>query len=98
MQLRKSYPEYYMSKNKIELPKGFDVDKLMQKLAEVHQSEQINTIDCVKIDFKTNWVHMRKSNTEPIVRIYTEAQTQTEADTLAQKFKNELQSIAQTLA
>lgn len=97
LQLRKTYPNYYMSKNKIELPKGFNVDQLMEIVAHKNQTEQINTIDGVKIDFDTMWVHMRKSNTEPIIRIYTEAKTQTEADDLALKYKTALQNLAQNL-
>jgi phosphomannomutase len=74
LQLRKTYPDYYMSKNKIELTDGFDVDGLLEKFAQKHQNESVNTIDGVKIDFATEWVHLRKSNTEPIIRIYTESQ------------------------
>lgn len=97
LQLRNSYPSYFMSKNKIELAKGFDVDKLLEKFAAKYQNEHINTLDGVKIDFETKWVHMRKSNTEPIIRIYTEAKTPSEADELAQQFKNELNELAQNL-
>ncbi len=93
-ELRGSYPQYYMSKNKIELTPQIDVDGILATLTETYKSENISTIDGVKIDFPTKWVHLRKSNTEPIIRIYTEAPTQEEADTLAIRFVNELKTIA----
>lgn len=93
-ELRASYPQYYMSKNKIELTPQIDVDAIMEKIAEKYKSEDITTIDGVKIDFPTEWVHLRKSNTEPIIRIYTEASTQTEADVLAERFVKELKELA----
>ena len=93
-ELRASYPQYYMSKNKIELTPQIDVDVILATLTETYKSENISTIDGVKIDFPTEWVHLRKSNTEPIIRIYTEAPTQVEADALAIRFVNELKIIA----
>lgn len=93
-ELRASYPQYYMSKNKIELTPQIDVDGILATLTETYKSENIFTIDGVKIDFPTEWVHLRKSNTEPIIRIYTEAPTQVEADALAVRFVNELKAIA----
>ena len=93
-ELRASYPQYFMSKNKIELTPQIDVDSVMKTIAEKYQSEDISTIDGVKIDFSTEWVHLRKSNTEPIIRIYTEAPTQSEADALAERFVSELKQIA----
>jgi phosphomannomutase len=93
-ELRASYPQYYMSKNKIELTPQIDVDAVMQKIATKYKSEDITTIDGVKIDFPTEWVHLRKSNTEPIIRIYTEAPTQAEADVLAVRFVKELKELA----
>lgn len=93
-ELRASYPQYYMSKNKIELTPQIDVDGILATLTETYKSENISTIDGVKIDFPTEWVHLRKSNTEPIIRIYTEAPTQEEADSLAIRFVNELKAIA----
>ncbi|MCH5330059.1 MAG: phosphoglucosamine mutase [Alistipes sp.] len=92
-QLRATYPAYYASKNKIELTPAIDVDKLLVTIKERYASEQVNDIDGVKIDFPDNWVHLRKSNTEPIIRIYTEAHTPEEADELARKFINEIKSI-----
>lgn len=92
--LRASYPQYYMSKNKIELTPQIDVDSVLQNMTEKYASENISTIDGVKIDFSTQWVHLRKSNTEPIIRIYTEAPTQNDADVLAERFVSELKAIA----
>lgn len=93
-ELRASYPQYFMSKNKIELTPQIDVDAVLKAMTEKYASENISTIDGVKIDFPTEWVHLRKSNTEPIIRIYTEAPTQNEADVLAERFVNELKQIA----
>jgi phosphomannomutase len=93
-ELRASYPQYYMSKNKIELTPQIDVDAILEALTTTYKNEQISTIDGVKIDFATEWVHLRKSNTEPIIRIYTEAPTQNEADVLAERFVKELKVIA----
>lgn len=92
--LRASYPQYFMSKNKIELTPQIDVDSVLQKIATTYQSENVSTIDGVKIDFASEWVHLRKSNTEPIIRIYTEASTQAAADVLAERFVAELKTIA----
>lgn len=93
-ELRSSYPQYFMSKNKIELTPQIDVDGVMATIAKQYAAENISTIDGVKIDFPTEWVHLRKSNTEPIIRIYTEAPTQVEADALAVRFVNELKTVA----
>ena len=92
--LRKEYAEYYMSKNKIELTPELDVDDILKKVAENHSEEEISSIDGIKIDFPENWVHLRKSNTEPIIRIYTEAKTQEEANLLAEKMISEIKEIA----
>ena len=91
-ELRAGYPEYYMAKNKASLSDGSDVDALLQKMAEKYTGEEITTIDGVKIDFENEWVHLRKSNTEPIVRVYAEAKSQDKADALAQQFSRELES------
>ena len=89
-ELRAGYPNFYMSKNKVQLAEGQNPDHLLEKLlAQMQQSDaRITTIDGVKLDFdaEKSWVHIRKSNTEPIIRIYTEAPTAEKADTLAQKF------------
>jgi phosphomannomutase len=93
-ELRASYPQYYMSKNKIELTPQIDVDAILVAMTDKYKSENISTIDGVKIDFPTEWVHLRKSNTEPIIRIYTEAPTQEEADTLALRIIDEIKVVA----
>ena len=93
-ELRASYPQYYMSKNKIELTPQIDVDAILTAMTEKYKNENITTIDGVKIDFATNWVHLRKSNTEPIIRIYTEAPTQAEADALALRIIDEIKAVA----
>lgn len=92
--LRQTYTSYFMAKEKIELTPDLDVDSLLNKIQEKYKEEDIKTIDGVKIDFETNWVHLRKSNTEPIVRIYTEAKSQDEADALAQRFIAELEELS----
>ncbi|WP_299781732.1 phosphoglucosamine mutase [uncultured Formosa sp.] len=92
--LKASYPQYYMSKKKIALTPELDVDGILKAMEAQYASEQITTIDGVKIDFPTNWVHLRKSNTEPIIRVYTEAGSQTEADALADRFIAEISKIA----
>ena len=93
-ELRASYPEYFMSKNKIELTPQIDVDAILVAMADKYKDEEINTIDGVKIDFAENWVHLRKSNTEPIIRIYTEAATQEKADALALRIIDEIKAVA----
>lgn len=93
--LRASYPQYFMSKNKIELTPDIDVDAILDAMQKKYASEKITTIDGVKIDLADSWVHLRKSNTEPIIRIYTEAPTQQQADELAQKIMEEIKSIVQ---
>lgn len=92
-QLRESYPPYFMSKNKIELTPEVNVDLILEKMAEKYATEDVNTIDGVKIDFAEEWAHLRKSNTEPIIRIYTEASTQAKADALAQRIMDDIRSL-----
>lgn len=91
--LRATYPAYYASKNKIELTPAIDVDKVLLEMKSRYASENVNDIDGVKIDFAQSWVHLRKSNTEPIIRIYTEAKSAAEADELAQRFIREISEI-----
>lgn len=91
--LRESYPSYFMSKNKIQLTPQIDVDKILATMAAKYQHENVNTIDGVKIDFAKEWVHLRKSNTEPIIRIYTESSSQDDADALAVRFIDEIKEI-----
>ena len=91
--LRATYPSYYASKNKIELTPAIDVDKVLREVKGRYAGENVNDIDGVKIDFAENWVHLRKSNTEPIIRVYTEAKSMDEADALAQRFIAEIKEI-----
>ncbi|WP_424493715.1 phosphoglucosamine mutase [Salinimicrobium sp. GXAS 041] len=93
-ELRKTYPSYFMSKNKIELTPGLDVDNILKEVEEKYSKEEVSTVDGVKIDFEEHWVHLRKSNTEPIIRIYTEAKSQQEADDVAQSMIKEIKQIA----
>ena len=92
-ELRKSYPAYFASKNKIELTPEIDVDKILATIKSRYSNERVNDIDGVKIDFAENWVHLRKSNTEPIIRVYTEAKSMDEADALAKRFISEIEQI-----
>ena len=92
-ELRKKYPAYFASKNKIELTPAIDVDKVLATVKERYAHERVNDIDGVKIDFAEHWVHLRKSNTEPIIRIYVEAKSQEFADEVAQQFIAEIQAI-----
>lgn len=91
--LRKEYPAYFMSKNKIQLTPEIDVDNILKKMEEKYSKEEISTVDGVKIDFPENWVHLRKSNTEPIIRIYTEAKSQEKADQLAEDMIKEIKAV-----
>ena len=92
-ELRDSYPSYFMSKNKIQLTPEIDVDQILETMASNYKNEDVKTIDGVKIDFPEEWIHLRKSNTEPIIRIYTEAKTQQSADNLASRFINEIKEL-----
>ena len=92
-QLRATYPAYYASKNKIELTPAIDVDKVLREIKERYADENVNDTDGVKIDFPENWVHLRKSNTEPIIRVYTEAKSMAAAEALAQRFIGEIKEI-----
>lgn len=92
-ELRATYPSYFMGKMKIELTPDIDVDSLLTKVEKEYQTEDISTIDGVKIDFENNWVHLRKSNTEPIIRIYTEAFSQEEADNLGDQMIEKIRSL-----
>lgn len=92
--LKATYPSYFMSKKKIQLTPQLDVDAILSEIKDKYSNEKLTTIDGVKIDFPENWVHLRKSNTEPIIRIYTEAASQQEADELANRFIAEIEAIA----
>ena len=84
-ELRQEYPNYFIAKNRIDLTPSTDVDAILEKVKEMYSNEQVNDIDGVKIDFADKWVHLRKSNTEPIIRVYSEAATMEEADALGKK-------------
>jgi phosphoglucosamine mutase len=92
-QLRESYPAYFMSKNKIQLTEHINPDHILNEMEKKYAGEQITTIDGLKIDFPESWIHLRKSNTEPIIRIYTEAKSQKEADELATRFIEEIKAL-----
>jgi phosphomannomutase len=94
-ELRKTYPAYFISKNKIDLTPQINVDEVLEKIKQKYASEKINTIDGVKIDFENEkeWVHLRKSNTEPIIRIYAESQNEAKANQLAQRIINDIKNI-----
>lgn len=81
-ELRATYPSYSIAKNRIDLTPTIDIDAILEKIKEMYKNEQVNDIDGVKIDFPDKWVHLRKSNTEPIIRVYSEAPTMEEADAL----------------
>jgi phosphomannomutase len=94
-ELRKSYPNYFISKNKIELTPQINVDEVLEKIKSKYMHEKINTADGVKIDFEKEkeWVHLRKSNTEPIIRIYAESQNEKKADELAKRIIKDIQEV-----
>ncbi|MEQ3655927.1 MAG: phosphoglucosamine mutase [Dokdonia sp.] len=93
-ELRASYPSYFMSKQKIALTPSLDVDQLLEKITQKYSDEDLSTIDGVKIDFEHHWVHLRKSNTEPIIRIYTEASSQAAADRVANQMIATIKEVA----
>lgn len=92
-QLRNSYPDYFMSKNKIELTAGFDLKKIFDHIKKKYKSHQINTEDGLKIEFENDWVHLRTSNTEPIIRIYSESNSETVAANIANKLIKDIQEV-----
>ena len=89
-QLRKSYPDYYISKRKILMDENIDFDKLINSISKKYSNEMISNIDGLKIDFKNSWVQLRKSNTEPIIRVYAEAKSKAKAEELSEKFIEEI--------
>ena len=91
--LRATYPNYFMSKNKIELTKEINVGKILEDIEQKYKKEQVNTIDGVKIDFEDQWVHLRRSNTEPIIRIYAEADSETKVASLTNKIIKDIKEI-----
>lgn len=92
-QLRATFPSYHISKNKIELTPDIDVDTILAAIEERYKNQPINTIDGVKVEFDKEWVHLRKSNTEPIIRIYSESDSESKADHLAQKMISDIKEI-----
>lgn len=92
-ELKAGYPQYAIAKNKIQLTPDIDVDAILAKVKEIYANERVTDIDGVKIDFAEGWVHLRKSNTEPIIRIYSEAHTMAEADALGDKIKQVIASM-----
>ena len=84
--MRAALPNYFIAKNRIDLTPQTDVDAILERVKELYRDEQVNDIDGVKIDFEDKWVHLRKSNTEPIIRIYSEAATMEAADELGKEF------------
>lgn len=91
--LRASYPDYFISKNKIELTPEIDVDKILLAIKDKYKKQPVNDIDGIKIEFDREWVHLRRSNTEPIIRIYAESQSQTTAENLAEKIISDIKDI-----
>ncbi len=92
-ELKKEFPLYFISKNRIDLTPEINVDALLEKVKELYKNERLNDKDGVKIDFAEGWVHLRKSNTEPIIRVYSEAATEAEANALAQKIIDNVHSL-----
>ena len=93
-ELRATYPAYYMAKNRVDLTPETDVDAILAKVKEIYKNEEINDIDGVKIDFPDKWVHLRKSNTEPIIRVYSEAFSPAEAEEIGQQVMKVIEELA----
>ncbi|MGO4288693.1 phosphoglucosamine mutase [Chitinophaga sp. RAB17] len=91
--LRNSYPDYFISKNKIELDKGVDVKTIFEKIKVKYKNQPLNTEDGLKIEFDKDWVHLRTSNTEPIIRIYAESQNETTADNIAKRIMQDIKEF-----
>jgi len=91
--LRATYPNYFISKNKVELTPEINVDEVLSRVQQKYAKQPINTIDGVKIEFDNQWVHLRKSNTEPIIRIYSEAENMITADNLANKIIHDIKEF-----
>ena len=91
---RSRYPDYFISKNKIELEKNIDVKSIFQKIKEKYQKNPVNTEDGLKIEFDSDWVHLRTSNTEPIIRIYAESDFESKADNIASRLMQDIKEFA----
>ena len=87
-------PPYFIAKNRVDLTPEIDVDAILAKVKEIYKNEEINDIDGVKIDFADKWVHLRKSNTEPIIRVYSEASTMEAAEEIGQKIMDVINELA----
>ena len=96
-EIRSSYPSYFMSKNKISANENVNLDSILDQLAKEYSNERISLVDGLKIDFPEMWVHLRKSNTEPVIRIYTEATTKSEADKLSNKFISKINHLIEKI-
>jgi phosphomannomutase len=92
-ELRDSYPNYVMCKAKVSLSEEMNVDLILKKVEKKYSEKNPSTMDGIKIAFKSSWVHLRKSNTEPIIRVYTEAKNETKANELAQRFLREIEEM-----
>ena len=93
-ELRSGYPSYFMTKDKVDLDPSLDMEALLQQMHDRYKSEDCNTIDGLKIDFAESWVHLRKSNTEPIIRIYAEAKNEALAVELVAKIKADFEEMS----
>ena len=93
-QLRNTFPDYFMSKNKIVLTAGVDAKQIFENIKEKYKNQPINTDDGLKIEFENDWVHLRTSNTEPIIRIYAESNLETTADNIAKRLMKDIQEVA----
>ena len=92
-ELKSSFPQYTISKNKLSLSNGTNIDLLLERISKKYKTVKQNKIDGLKLEFENEWVHMRKSNTEPIIRIYAESQNQKSAHNLGERFIKELKSL-----
>ena len=93
-QLRATLPTYFIAKNRIDLTPSTDIDSILARVKEIYANEQVTDIDGVKIDFADKWVHLRKSNTEPIIRVYSEASSMEEADALGKKLMRVVEEMS----
>ena len=92
-QLRNTYPDYFISKNKIELEKSIDIKKIFGEIKKKYKNNPINTEDGLKIEFENDWVHLRTSNTEPIIRIYAESNFETTANNIAKRIMKDISEV-----
>jgi len=91
--IRSSYPDYFISKNRINLEPNMDVDNILSVIANKYKKEEVSTVDGVKIDFEEGWVHLRKSNTEPIIRVYSESNSMNMAENLSRKIISDIGDV-----